>query len=87
MPECTEIFTTTSQYLDAVDDLSEKARQLSAMLRVISGAGYETFEMRGHDTKSPYLWGCAELSDQVVDMISKVAHMSCVCRAQRGTHV
>lgn len=60
-----------SDQLDDYDELSRKASQLSALLSVIIGAGYENFSLYNHSIKQNHLWTCSNLADQIDKLLSK----------------
>lgn len=47
------------------DKLVEKSCQLSAMLSVASGCGYESFSGYADDIQENYIWACATLAGDI----------------------
>lgn len=60
-----------SDQLDDYDELSRKVSQLSALLSLIIGTGYENFSLYNHSIKQNYLWTCSDLADQIDKLLSK----------------
>jgi hypothetical protein len=58
--------------LEDLDLLNKKTKQLSSMLMMITGTGFETFEEYNDDIKSNYLWACSSLADEVNDISLRI---------------
>lgn len=57
---------------NARDELSGKLAQLRAMLTVVSGSGFESFNEFNDELRGNYLWACATLAtecEQLADSI------------------
>lgn len=51
--------------IDQIDSLTNHTAQLEAMLCIIYGAGFDSFNNFNDDIKQNYLWVCAEHARQV----------------------
>lgn len=60
---------------DIADVLSKKTAQLSAMLTVIYGGGYEAFQECEDKIKDNYLWACADLAKEIKDLTEQLPLM------------
>lgn len=63
----TDNFTelTSSDKIDLIDQLTAKTSQLSALLTMISGSGFEDFNGYNDTIKQNYLWACADIANGV----------------------
>lgn len=50
---------------DAIDQLHRKSAQLSAMLTMIIGIGFDAFDANSEAIKQNYLWACSDLACDV----------------------
>jgi len=57
---------------DACDVLSRKAAQLSALLTVIVGEGFDSFNLYNDEIKQNYLWACQDLAWEVKSLSGRV---------------
>lgn len=53
-----------------IDALTMKTKQLSALLKIVTGDGLEHFDNCNEDIKHHYLWMCSTLSDEI-DLLSQ----------------
>lgn len=58
---------------ELVDELNHKLCQLSSMLTVIHGCGYESFDQWNGQIKDDYLWACSSLADQAKMLSLQIA--------------
>jgi hypothetical protein len=66
-----------SMPMEDFDKLSMKLAILHANLELIYGEGFENFETYSDNLKDVYLWGCATLASEALDLIkSKSAEVS-----------
>lgn len=49
---------------DVREQLSARLSQLSSMLVMIHGGGFDNFESWSDEIKQNYLWGCSMLADE-----------------------
>lgn len=49
---------------DVQDQLSARLAQLTSMLQMIHGNGFENFESWSDEIKHNYLWGCSMLAEE-----------------------
>ena len=59
--------------LDAIDALTGLTSQLEAMMRMMCGSGFETFDGFNDNIKQNYLWACAEKAKQIDALAIKIA--------------
>jgi hypothetical protein len=57
---------------DVRDQLEARLSQLSAMLIMTSGAGFETFNNWSDPIKHNYLWACSMLADECDELVKHV---------------
>ncbi len=50
--------------LDVRDQLGARLAQLTSMLQMIHGNGFENFDNWSDDVKDNYLWGCSMLAEE-----------------------
>ena len=55
--------------MDDFDKLSMKLAILHANLQLIHGEGAENFQTFSDELKNTYLWGCATLAGEALDLI------------------
>lgn len=61
------------QYEEATrDQLHRKALQLSAILIMTTGDGYQTFDNWNDTIKENYLWGCSDLAKEIVILSKQI---------------
>lgn len=53
---------------DVRDQLSARLAQLSAMLMMIHGNGFDNFESWSDHVKQNYLWGCSMLAEECKEL-------------------
>lgn len=58
--------------MDAQDQLSARLLQLSAMLTMTCGAGFETFSNWSNEIQQNYLWACSMLADECKELSNHV---------------
>lgn len=58
--------------LDVIDALDEKLVQLSSMLTMIHGHGYQTFDNYSDEIKDNYLWACERLADECKQLTESI---------------
>ncbi len=56
--------------MDNFDKLSAKLAILNANLQLIHGEGAENFQTFSDELKDTYLWGCATLAGEALELIS-----------------
>lgn len=59
-------------HASAVDHCNMRAKQLAALLRLMSGTGLENFAGAGQETQDGVLWLASSLADEVVRMLPLV---------------
>lgn len=62
--------------LEAFEKLSMKLAILHANLHLIYGEGAENFASYSDDLKDVYLWGCAELAGEALELIKSKPEVS-----------
>ena len=68
------LIETTSEYvIDDIDQLTSMSSQLSAMLMMVSGEGFKTFDIYNNTIKQNYLWACSDLANKIDGLSSKMA--------------
>ena len=70
-----EIINQTQQVMHSIpmenfDKLSAKLAILNANLQLIHGEGAENFQTLSDELKDTYLWGCATLAGEALELIS-----------------
>lgn len=58
--------------MDVQDQLNARLSQLSAMLMMTVGAGFETFNDWSDKIKEDYLWACSMLADECKDLMDHI---------------
>ena len=59
----TELTSTYKE--DPIDQLTRRADQLSAMLIVINGTGFQSFDTYNDHIKESYLWACSDHANEL----------------------
>lgn len=59
--------------IDVLDQLETRIYQLSAMLTMTCGAGFETFDGWNDRIKSDYLWACSMMADECRELMQYAA--------------
>lgn len=59
-------------HASAVDHCNMRAKQLAALLRIMSGTGVENFAGAGQETQDGVLWLASSLADEVLRMLPLV---------------
>lgn len=67
----TESYTEYKE--DPIDTLTRRADQLSAMLIIITGAGFQNFETYNEQIKESYLWACSDHAAELKNLALKIA--------------
>ena len=57
--------TITEYKEDPIDQLTRLADQLSAMLIIITGTGFQTFNTYNDHIKENYLWACSDHASEL----------------------
>lgn len=52
------------------DQLAARLDQLSAMLTIVTGNGFETFSRWNDEIQCNYLWACNMISDECRDLVN-----------------
>lgn len=58
--------------MDAQDQLNARLLQLSAMLTMTCGAGFETFSNWSNEVQQNYLWACSMMADECKELSNHV---------------
>lgn len=58
---------------DFNDELENKLHQLSSMLTIIHGCGYESFNQWSDQVKDNYLWSCSTVADEARQLFRQTA--------------
>ena len=59
--------------IDEIDNLTQHTSQLDAMLFIIYGEGFKSFNNFNDDVKQNYLWACAEKAEKINKIAKKIA--------------
>jgi hypothetical protein len=65
--------TKTEYKEDAIDQLTRRTSQLSAMLIMITGCGFKSFDSYNDTIKENYLWACADHANELEVLANKMA--------------
>ena len=64
----------TSKYKeDPIDQLTRRADQLSAMLFIINGTGFQSFNTYNDHIKENYLWACSDHASELKKLSLELA--------------
>lgn len=66
---------------DVQTQLSARLSQLSAMLRMTMGAGFQAFEQYNEATRENYLWTCSTLADECEELLDTLSELHAEERA------
>ena len=58
--------------MDVQDHLSAKLSQLSAMLLLIYGGGFESFNDMNETHRNNYLWSCFMVADECKELVGRL---------------
>ena len=59
--------------IDEIDNLTQHTSQLDAMLFMIHGEGFESFNNLNDDIKQNYLWACVGHAQKINKIAKKIA--------------
>lgn len=65
-------FASDATKASLIDQLVARANQLSAMLHMVTGDGFENFETFAEKPRHDYLWACDSLAEEIKELAAKL---------------
>lgn len=69
----TDTNNSTTDTKDHADELENKLIQLSSMLTIIHGGGYESFSSWNDRIKDDYLWACSTVAGEAKQLFQQAS--------------